>query len=169
VKLICGMMRSRYGSVSGHPFALRSTARRSQSPRRRGVVFRYFRKRIYILLTRQPHFTHYILPKGAWKTGNPRPGRLPRNHRRDRRRSLCVVGLLGVRSRLSFNKKKWTTTRYFLFSSDQLRPGATAHDQYQARWFNIDKLPPILWREQAGLISLARGKITKYLANDARG
>jgi ADP-ribose pyrophosphatase YjhB (NUDIX family) len=135
-----------------------------------GVVFRYFRKRIYILLTRQPHFTHYILPKGGVEDGEtPAQAACREITEETGVDHLCVVGLLGVRSRLSFNKKKWTTTRYFLFSSDQLRPGATAHDQYQARWFNIDKLPPILWREQAGLISLARGKITKYLANDARG
>jgi 8-oxo-dGTP pyrophosphatase MutT (NUDIX family) len=75
--------------------------------------------------------------------------------------SLTLLDDLGVRERLSGNKKRWTRCRYFLFLTDEYdgQPSDTKRRYVGPVWFLLDKLPQLVWPEQRELIESNRERI----------
>ncbi len=75
-----------------------------------------------------------------------------------------MIGPLGTRERLSYNKARWITTHYFLFLTAQVdgMPTDTKH-HYGLVWYPIDALPPLFWPEQQALIATNRDTIIARL------
>jgi ADP-ribose pyrophosphatase YjhB (NUDIX family) len=128
------------------------------------VVVRSEDRRVLVALTLQRGKSNYLLPKGGVEKGEE----LEQAARREIAEEagltqLQLLDSLGTRSRLSFNMSRWTKTHYFLFQSDQVKPGPTDQDRYAAAWFPIDALPAMLWPEQRELIESNRDKILRLV------
>ena len=131
-----------------------------------GVVARREGERTFVVLTREKARPDYILPKGGVERGESLEQTAHREiaeeagiHR------LRLLEPLGARSRFSFDKRHWTTTHYFLFTTDQVETTPTERRRYNAEWFPIDDLPAILWPEQRELIESNRARIESLLAD----
>ena len=142
-------------------------------PRRRaagGVVVRGDGRTIYILLTRDKGKSRYILPKGGTEKRESLVAAARREIAEEAGASdLRFVKSLGHRSRLSFDKDRWTTTFYYLFVARSADLAPTADDRYRPKWFDLAALPAMLWPEQEELIRLNRLKIRKILRFQPRG
>jgi 8-oxo-dGTP pyrophosphatase MutT (NUDIX family) len=128
-----------------------------------GIVVRRESDHILIALTREGDMEHYLLPKG----GIEKKETLLEAARREILeeagiKELFLLGELGVRERLDFDKRRWITTHYFLFSTFQFDfdPADLSRD-YRPGWFDLHALPPMLWPEQQKLIEDNREKIIK--------
>ena len=74
---------------------------------------------------------------------------------------LHLVRKLGTRERLSYDKKVWLVTHYFLFTTSQTEGTPTdAEHGYKLCWFPMEELPLLLWPEQTELINTYRDVIT---------
>jgi len=81
---------------------------------------------------------------------------------------LALLAPLGTRSRLNWNRKRWITTHYFLFRTDQEEGRPTDPRQaYHLVWAPLDDLPPIVWPEQRHLIEGARETVLRLFDNSA--
>lgn len=104
----------------------------------------------------------YILPKG----GVDKDEEIETAARREIQEEagfshLTLVEKLGVRERLSFDKTRWTTTHYFLYTTEETDPQPTEVERgYITRWFDFSQpLPPFFWPEQAALVETFRERI----------
>jgi 8-oxo-dGTP diphosphatase len=126
-----------------------------------GVVVRVDGGQILVGLTTIGTMGHYLIAKGGVKRGET----LEETARREIReeagfRELRLLGFLGIRERLNFERTRWITTHYFLFLTDETdpQPTETKYD-YSTDWFPIDALPPMLWPDQRMLIEEAQAAI----------
>jgi len=77
---------------------------------------------------------------------------------------LKPIEYLGARERLSYDKQKWITTHYFLFTTSQKKGKPTDTDHaYTCKWFSLDELPEMLWPEQRQLLESCRERIARHL------
>lgn len=109
----------------------------------------------------------YILPKGGVDPGES----IEEAARREIEEEAGLSGLrllesLGTRERLSYDKRRWITTHYFLFETDQTDARPTDPNiPYATDWVPLDQpLPPIFWPEQLALIEEHRDAILARLA-----
>ena len=113
---------------------------------------------IYIALTTgeaSKGDTDYILPKGGVDPGES----IEEAARREIAEeagffALTQIASLGSLSRLSWDKRRWITTHYFLYTTQETDPKPTDPNYaYVTHWFDISKpLPPLFWPEQKQLI-----------------
>ena len=104
----------------------------------------------------------YILPKGGVDKGEEIEAAARREIEEEAGFSrLVLVELLGIRERLSFDKTRWTTTHYFLYTTDETDPQPTEVARgYITHWFDLSQpLPELFWPEQAALIETFRARI----------
>ena len=104
----------------------------------------------------------YILPKGGVDKGEEIETAARREIEEEAGFSrLVLVELLGIRERLSFDKTRWTTTHYFLYTTDETDPKPTEVSRgYVTHWFDFSQpLPSLFWPEQAALIETFRERI----------
>ncbi len=97
----------------------------------------------------------YILPKGGVDPGESIEEAARREIEEEAGFSdLTLIKPLGVFERLSFDKRRWITTHYFLFQTHQTEPRPTDPNfSYVTDWFPLDgPLPALLWPEQAELV-----------------
>lgn len=129
-----------------------------------GVVVRGRGNAIEIALAREGDFADYVLPKGGVEEGES----LAEAARREIEEEAGLAGLewradLGARSRLTFDKKKWVTVHYFLFTAPPdavaQTPTDTRKHRHPAAWFPIDGLPAMFWPEQRELVESNRAMI----------
>jgi ADP-ribose pyrophosphatase YjhB (NUDIX family) len=128
-----------------------------------GVVVRRQDGRVYVALVKEGNLPAYVLPKGGIEKGEDLEETARREIEEEAGLSnLKLVAKLGTRERLSFEKKQWITTHFFLFVSDQVDGTPTDTEmEYLLRWFPIDDLPPMFWREQRELIETNRRYIVE--------
>jgi 8-oxo-dGTP pyrophosphatase MutT (NUDIX family) len=136
-----------------------------------GIIVRRDTKtgKIYIALTTgeaSKEDSDYILPKGGVDPGES----IEEAARREIAEEagffdLTQVATLGSRSRLSWDKRRWITTHYFLFTTTETDPKPTDPNYtYVTHWFDLDEpLPPLFWPEQKALIQEAIGLIKSHL------
>ena len=97
----------------------------------------------------------YILPKGGVDPGESIEEAARREIEEEAGFSdLTLIEPLGSRSRLSYDKRRWITTHYFLFTTEETdpRPTDTNYD-YATDWFPLDEdLPEMFWPEQQELV-----------------
>ena len=104
----------------------------------------------------------YILPKGGVDKGEDIETAARREIEEEAGFShLTLIEKLGVRERLSFDKTRWTTTHFFLYTTDETEPKPTEVGRgYATHWFNFSQpLPPMFWPEQAALVETFRERI----------
>ena len=127
-----------------------------------GIVVRREGKTLYVAFAREADFPGFVLPKGGVDEGETEE----QGARREIEEEIGIgelklLGDLGVRERLNFQKKRWVCTRYFLYRTEQVKGqplDATKH-YTGATWFPLDDLPDILWPEQKELIESNREAI----------
>ena len=130
-----------------------------------GVVVRLENSEILIALVGEIGVPDYVLPKGGVESGE----NLEQAARREIEEeagltSLALVGKLGTRERLAYDKSCWLTTHFYLFLTEQVNgvPTDTEH-HYGMAWYPIGALPAIFWPEQQELIETNRDKITALI------
>jgi len=130
-----------------------------------GVVVRIENGKAYIALVNEEPFEIYVLPKG----GVEKDENLEEAARREIEEeaglsNLQFIEYLGTRERLDYNKRRWVTTHYYLFTTDQKegKPTDPSH-AYSCEWFSINELPEMLWPEQQALLESCREKITRLI------
>jgi ADP-ribose pyrophosphatase YjhB (NUDIX family) len=67
---------------------------------------------------------------------------------------LSYIKSLGKKSRLSFDRRRWITTYYYLYTTTQANPIPTdPHVAYVTEWFPVSgPLPMLFWPEQQELL-----------------
>lgn len=133
-----------------------------------GVVVRLAEPDVLVALVREGDMTMFVLPKGKIEAGETLEQAARREIVEEAGLSeLRLLRPLAALERLSYNKKSWLTTHYFLFATDQVegRPTDTRH-HYGVWWFPLGALPEMLWPEQQDLI-LSNAETIERLARQA--
>jgi 8-oxo-dGTP pyrophosphatase MutT (NUDIX family) len=121
--------------------------------------------KIWLALTTgesEKNTTAYVLPKGGVDSGEEIEEAARREIEEEAGFSaLQLIEKLGVRERLNFEKKRWSTVHYFLYQTDETDPKPTdPHYPYRTDWFDLaEPLPPMFWPEQQKLVEEAIPKI----------
>jgi ADP-ribose pyrophosphatase YjhB (NUDIX family) len=138
-----------------------------------GVVVRRDRQGIILVaLTGEPGFEGYILPKGGVKRGEPVLDAARREIAEEAGfTDLALLAEIGTRERLSYDRRRWITTHYFLFQTEQIDPQPTdPRHPYRVLWFDIDvPLPPMVWPEQRALLETERERIHSLMLKENNG
>lgn len=109
----------------------------------------------------------YILPKGGVDPGEEIEQAARREIEEEAGFSqLELIASLGTRARFSYDKRRWITTHYFLYATEELDPKPTDPNySYVTHWFALDApLPALFWPEQRALIQESLPLIRKKLA-----
>lgn len=118
--------------------------------------------RVYVALAREQGSLALILPKGGVEKGETELAAARREIAEETGlTALTFLEDLGVRERLSSNRKRWTCCRYFLFVTDQVegRPTDAKRRYLSPVWHALDELPRLFWPEQRELIVVNRERI----------
>ena len=104
--------------------------------------------------------SHYFLPKGHCEEGEDFISAARREIQEEAGlANLRYLGELGVYERLNYTKKTWKVIHYFLFETDQVTSHPTDNlHVYRSEWFPLDRLPPLLWPEQAEILEKLRAE-----------
>ena len=142
-----------------------------------GVIVRPEGETVLVALMREGGRESYSLPKGHVEPGE----RLEDAARREIEeeaglRGLVLIGPLGVRERLDFERTSWKRTHYFLFLAGAPAPeteaaaragvatGTTWPHRAAPTWFPLDALPAMFWPEQRELLLTERERIHASVA-----
>jgi ADP-ribose pyrophosphatase YjhB (NUDIX family) len=119
-----------------------------------GIVIRLDDGRPLIALVQEGDFNDYILPKGGVKRGETPEAAARREIAEESGIfDLTLLADLGTRERLSFNRKAWIVTHYFLYRTSQTIATPTdRHRVYRCAWFPLHDLPAFFWPDQKALI-----------------
>ena len=102
-----------------------------------GVVTRVVNRDIYVALVREVERHNFLLPKGGVEVGES----LEIAARREIEEEAGLTELelmheLGVRERLTYEKRFWNKTHYFLFRTYQIAGTPTDTERsYQLAWY----------------------------------
>jgi bis(5'-nucleosidyl)-tetraphosphatase len=130
-----------------------------------GVVVRKEQDRILVAAVAEEGLNEHVMPKGHVEEGESLEDAARREIEEEAGLSqLTLLGELGTRERLSFDRKEWKTTHYFLFLTDQMdgQPTDLSH-HYSLVWLRLDKPMRLFWPEQEELIESNRDKIQQMV------
>jgi 8-oxo-dGTP pyrophosphatase MutT (NUDIX family) len=120
-----------------------------------GIVVRVAQGEPLIALTREKSYKGPVLPKGGVEPGEE----LLQAARREIAEEaglqrLTLIAPLGKLERLTYDKLKWVTTHFFLFTTEELSgvPTDIAHHQQEPIWRRLDQLDDMFWPCQRRLI-----------------
>ena len=134
-----------------------------------GVVARVSGGRVLIGLVQEGEFPDYILPKGRLEPGEGIEAAALREIGEEAGlHDLRLLCPLGVRERLSFDKRWWIATHYFLFltTEEDGHPTDVEH-AYRLEWFPLEALPSMFWPEQRELVETHRRAIVRTVTGAA--
>lgn len=131
-----------------------------------GIVLRHDGDEWLLAIARETNPRILILPKGGVEDGES----LQEAARREVEEEtglwdLSLVGPIGERSRLTFNRKRWVTVHYFLYTTRQEIgiPADAAKHPFAVEWFSLDELPDLYWPEQRDLLIAQRDRILQMV------
>jgi 8-oxo-dGTP pyrophosphatase MutT (NUDIX family) len=125
-----------------------------------GVVVRVKGDGVLVAFAREVKNGGLILPKGGIERGETEEQAARREVAEEAGfDDLVLLGDLGMRERLSFNRKRWTRTHYYLFRTNKEFGIPTDRRYFPPEWFPIDQLPDLFWPEQRELIETNRPRI----------
>lgn len=133
-----------------------------------GIVVRAGKKHIWLALARAIKKPDYILPKGGVEKGETLEQAAQREIEEEAGfKELVPLASLGSLERLTYDKKNWVTTHYFLFLTNEKKVQPTEDKRYaQPEWFKLHKLPEnFFWPEQQKLV-VSNVKLIKSLLSD---
>jgi 8-oxo-dGTP pyrophosphatase MutT (NUDIX family) len=120
-----------------------------------GIVLRWHEGEPLIALAHEKSYKGPVLPKGGVEPGED----LLQAARREIAEEaglqrLTLIEPLGKLERLTFDKLKWVTTHFFLFSTDELTgvPTDVKHHQQEPIWRRLDQLDDMFWPCQRRLV-----------------
>lgn len=121
-----------------------------------GLIIRRVNNSVLIGLIRDKKYAEYMIPKGGVEDGeSPEEAAKREISEETGINKLKLVCYLDKKERLSFEKDRWGITNYFLFTTDQIRGEQNLQDSEEDlifEWFDINKIPVLLWPEQKELI-----------------
>ena len=130
-----------------------------------GIVARAEKKNVYVALAKGKQSGNLFLPKGHIEANETAEQAAFREIGEETGlHDIRLIEKLAVKERLSFYKKIWKITHYFLFITDQIHGTPTDienHDAFQ--WTGIENLSDVFWPEQRELIKVNREKILRAL------
>ena len=123
-----------------------------------GVVLRREGRCVYLALAREGDLPPFVLPKGGVEPDEPIEAAARREILEEVGLSdLRLIGPLAVLERLSYDKRFWVQTHYFLYTTTQKDGTPTDTQRHDAVWwFPLDELPVMLWPEQRRLLDTHR-------------
>ena len=130
-----------------------------------GIIARCEAHRPVIALVREKDRPEYVLPKGGVEDGETLEEAARREIAEEAGLTeLSLVGKLGIRERLTFDKDRWAQVHYFLFTTEQAHgtPTDILHES-NPQWFSLDNLPPFFWPEQRALVETYERLIVRAL------
>ena len=135
-----------------------------------GVVARLDGEAVLVALAREDAWPLYILPKGGVETGESLDQAARREIAEEAGLSeLQLLGKLGVRERLSHDKRRWNVVHYFLFTTRQVLGAPTDPEHsYGVSWHPLRALPEMLWPEQLELIRTNVDRIEQLVRQAGR-
>ena len=82
---------------------------------------------------------------------------------------LVLHAPLGKLERLTYDKRQWVTTHFFLFSTEQLTgiPTDPLHHHHEPLWRRLDQLDEMFWPDQRRLV-LANAELIRGVLAGAR-
>jgi len=132
-----------------------------------GVVVRLADAGTEVLLVREGGSPSYVLPKGHLEAGEGAEQAARREIIEEAGAAdLTLLGELGIRERLNFERTSWKRTHYFLFLASGSTAG-TGPTHPAAAWFALDRLPVMFWPEQRALLEEERGRIETLVTKAA--
>lgn len=125
-----------------------------------GIVARRENGRVLIALVCEYDHPGYVLPKGHVEPGESIEEAARREVGEEAGiHELTLVQNLGARERMNFERTKWKTIHYFLFTTRQVEHRQLDPQHHRFGWFPIDALPDMFWKEQRMLIEENRDLI----------
>ncbi len=125
-----------------------------------GIIVRLAGGKPLVALAREGDWPLYVLPKGGVEKGETFEQAARREIEEEAGLSrLSLVGYLGQLERLNYARTRWMVVHYFLYRTEQIEGVPTdSQHHHGVWWFDVERLPPMLWPEQHDLIqsNLAR-------------
>lgn len=122
-----------------------------------GVVRMVVKSKVFIVLINEPERPAWVLPKGHQEKGETLEQAAIREVEEETSlKRIRIIKKLGIKQRLSFERDEYKTIHYFLFdchSSAALPKQCVDDDKIKIpKWFPIDNLPKLFWKEQEDII-----------------
>lgn len=125
-----------------------------------GVVVHADGTQILVALLREGGRDAYTVPKGRIEPGESVEAAARREIAEESGlRDLVLLGPLGVRERLNFERTSWKTTHYVLFLAPGPQRGGRSGAESPVAWFPLDAPPAMFWPEQRDLLVSERERI----------
>jgi ADP-ribose pyrophosphatase YjhB (NUDIX family) len=119
-----------------------------------GIIVRIENSAPLVALAREGDWPEYVLPKGGVEDGETYEQAARREIEEEvGLNQLDLVAYLGKRDRLNFDRDRWMTIHYYLYTTTQSegKPTDSAHHR-GVWWFSLDDLPTMFWPEQRSLL-----------------
>jgi 8-oxo-dGTP pyrophosphatase MutT (NUDIX family) len=131
-----------------------------------GVVVRAQDGEALVALTWEKGYRGPVLPKGGVEPGEE----LLQAARREVEEEaglnrLQLIAPLGFIERLTYDKRQWVTTHFFLFITDQITgtPTDPLHHEHEPLWRRLDQLDDMFWPDQRRLVLMHEEPIRRSL------
>jgi len=119
-----------------------------------GVVVRREAGQVLVALVREAGKPAFVLPKGGVETGESHEQAARREIREEAGfTQLALLGALGVKERLTFDRRAWVSQHFFLYETGEIAVTPTEAGYSPPEWFSVDKLPELFWPEQRELLT----------------
>jgi len=120
-----------------------------------GVVLRKDDGRLLVALITELDHPHYVLPKGHVEPGESLEAAARREVGEEAGlHKLRLIRPLGSRQRQNYERTKWKTIHYFLYTSEEVEFDPIEGDKHpDAGWFPLDSLPTMFWPDQRELLA----------------